>query len=162
MNISEKELEDYLVGHLDKIAWDNTELKYLDRQVRLDGGAIDILAEVVCGEDSDICVIELKTCGLDDSAVGQIIRYGGLVADRLELGPTDKPSLILVGAACPSSILRGCVSVGIAAWVYDLTFDGVVFKSLTDEVFQTAWDRARAKYRLSRQNEEASRDIADE
>lgn len=147
MNISEKELEDYLVEHLDKIAPLDTELKYIDRQYKLDGSIIDILATI----DDEPCIVELKTHELNDAAVGQIIRYAGLVARAAHYGPSIRPHMILVGSSCPPSILPGCVALGITVWTYTLALDGVIFNNVSN----IEWHAMFKRYKERREKETA-------
>lgn len=67
----ERDIEDHLVHHLPQI---EKGLKLTGRQVKIDIGRIDLLAEDATGAR---VVIELKVGEAKDSAVGQIARYMG-------------------------------------------------------------------------------------
>lgn len=68
-DMTEKELEDYLVNHIDIIEKD---LVYIDRQVKIDGGVLDIIAK---DKNNNYVVIELKTNNRDKRLVWQSIHY---------------------------------------------------------------------------------------
>lgn len=67
----EKDLEDYLEEHLDKI---EVGLKLVERQHKTTVGSIDLLAEA---KNGDLVVIELKKGIAADKVFGQICRYMG-------------------------------------------------------------------------------------
>lgn len=67
----ERDVETHLVRNLDSI---EKGLRFVDRQVSIDVGRVDILAEDAAGRR---VVIELKVGQAKDSAVGQIARYLG-------------------------------------------------------------------------------------
>jgi hypothetical protein len=67
----EKDLEDYLEKHLDKI---EAGLTLVERQHKTTVGSIDLLAEAASG---DLVVIELKKGLAADKVFGQICRYMG-------------------------------------------------------------------------------------
>jgi hypothetical protein len=67
----ERDVETHLVRNLDAI---EKGLRFIDRQVNIEVGRVDILAEDATGRR---VVIELKVGQAKDSAVGQIARYLG-------------------------------------------------------------------------------------
>ncbi len=67
----ERDIEDHLVSNLEVI---EKGLKLVGRQIKIDVGRIDILAE---DETKARVVIEVKVGEAKDSAVGQIARYLG-------------------------------------------------------------------------------------
>lgn len=67
----ERDIEDHLVHHLDSI---ESGLNFVGRQVTIDVGRVDILAE---DSNGDRVVIEVKVGEAKDSAIGQIARYLG-------------------------------------------------------------------------------------
>ena len=67
----EKDLEDYLEKHLDKI---ESGLKLVERQHKTTVGSIDLFAEA---KNGDLVVIELKKGLAADKVFGQICRYMG-------------------------------------------------------------------------------------
>jgi hypothetical protein len=79
----EKELEDYVVDHLDDVfslITENPHVTLLGRQVRCRYGIIDILAF----QGSTLFVIELKAVKADDNTAGQLQRYRHAI-DRVGL-----------------------------------------------------------------------------
>ena len=66
----ERDLEDYLVDHLEVL---EPGLYLQERQVQTDVGVIDIVAR----HDKHFVIIELKAAEAADAAVGQILRYMG-------------------------------------------------------------------------------------
>lgn len=69
----EKDLEDYLVDHLDAI---EEGLELVQRQFGTAAGTIDILARSAAGE---LVVIELKKVRASDKVFGQVCRYMGCI-----------------------------------------------------------------------------------
>lgn len=69
----EKDLEDYLIEHPELI---EAGLKLVDRQCRIEVGAIDMLCRAANG---DQVVIELKKVRASDKVFGQICRYIGCI-----------------------------------------------------------------------------------
>lgn len=82
--ISEKDLENYLILNMDKI---EKGMTYIDRQVIVDGGIIDII-----GKDKDevITIIELKV-EEDKKIIWQCLHYPKIVKEKYR---TDKVRLI--------------------------------------------------------------------
>ena len=70
----ERDIENHLIHHLDRI---EAGLMFVDRQVVVDVGRIDILARDGKGQR---VVVELKVGEAKDAAVGQIARYLGWYA----------------------------------------------------------------------------------
>lgn len=70
----EKDLEDYVVSHLNDVFGliiDNPHVTLLGRQVRCRYGIIDLLAY----QDSTLFIVELKAVKADDNTAGQLQRY---------------------------------------------------------------------------------------
>lgn len=74
INVSEKDLEDFLVSNIQKY---HPDLKIIKRQFRTSCGIIDLLAKDTSYRygDNVYVVIELKIGELDASAVCQVLRY---------------------------------------------------------------------------------------
>ena len=72
----ERDVEAHLIQNLGAV---EPGLRYVDRQVSIDVGRVDILAEDASGRR---VVIELKVGEAKDAAVGQIVRYLGWYAKR--------------------------------------------------------------------------------
>lgn len=66
--ISEKDLENYLVYNIELI---EEGMEFIDRQVKVDGGIIDIIAK---DKEDNICIIEVKI-DEDKSIIWQSIHY---------------------------------------------------------------------------------------
>jgi hypothetical protein len=72
INVSEKDLEDFLVSNIQKY---HPDLKIIKRQFITSCGIIDLLAKDTSYGDNVYAVIELKIGELDASAVCQVLRY---------------------------------------------------------------------------------------
>lgn len=72
----ERDVEEHLIRNLDTL---ETGLRFVERQVVIDVGRVDILAE---DADGRRVIIELKVGEAKDAAVGQIARYLGWYARR--------------------------------------------------------------------------------
>ncbi|MCI8210777.1 hypothetical protein AUC61_14660 [Pseudomonas sp. S25] len=90
----ERDVETYLVRNLDSI---EKGLRFVDRQVNIEVGRIDILAEDAAGRR---VVIELKVGQAKDSAVGQIARYLGWYARR----DGTRPRGMLIASDFPDAV----------------------------------------------------------
>lgn len=97
----ERDIEDHLIHHLEGI---EKGLAYVDRQVVVDVGRIDILAKDANGQR---VVIEVKVGEAKDSAVGQIARYLGWYARA-----DGKPARgILVAAEFPDGVRYAATAI---------------------------------------------------
>jgi len=90
----ERDVETHLVRNLDSI---ENGLRFVDRQVRIDIGRVDILAEDATGRR---VVIELKVGPAKDSAVGQIARYLGWYTRQ----DGKRPRGILIASEFPDAV----------------------------------------------------------
>jgi len=97
----ERDIEDHLVHHLEGI---EKGLTFVDRQVVVDVGRIDILAQDVNGQR---VVLEVKVGEAKDSAVGQIARYLGWYA-RVDGKPARG---ILVAAEFPEGVRYAATAI---------------------------------------------------
>lgn len=96
LSISEKDLEDYLVNHLDKL---EPGLKFVTRQLELGEGRIDILALDTKG---NYVIIELKTA-IDKSLIWQCMYY----PDELkQIYKTNRVRMITVCPEYPTYLLK--------------------------------------------------------
>ena len=95
-SIQEKDLEDYLIQHLDKI---ENGLTYVTRQFDLNEGRIDILA---MDKDEKYVIIELKTA-IDKTLIWQCMYY----PDELkQLYKTRKVRMITIAPEYPDYLLK--------------------------------------------------------
>ena len=90
----ERDVETHLVRNLDII---EKGLRFVDRQVNIEVGRVDILAEDAAGRR---VVIELKVGQAKDSAVGQIARYLGWYARQ----DGKRPRGMLIASECPEAV----------------------------------------------------------
>ena len=134
ISLSERELGDYLVEHLDKIA--PPGIKLAPGQPLKNSG--DFLARVYQGGKLiGWCVVVSKAHELNIADVGHIIRQTGLhvLAAHRRVIPGSLPRMILVGSSCPLAIVAGCVGAGVAVWTYKLGLDGIEFECITTEPY---------------------------
>ena len=97
----ERDLEDHLVKHLDLI---ESGLVLIGRQVTIDVGRIDILAE---DSNGSRVVIEVKVGDAKDAAIGQIARYLGWYT-KIEEKP---PRGILIAADFPDPVRYAAAAI---------------------------------------------------
>ena len=90
----ERDVETHLVRNLDSI---EKGLRFIDRQVSIEVGRVDILAEDASGRR---VVIELKVGQAKDSAVGQIARYLGWYARQ----DGKRPRGMLIASEFPEAV----------------------------------------------------------
>ena len=90
----ERDVETHLVRNLDSI---EKGLRFVDRQVNIEVGRVDILAEDAAGRR---VVIELKVGQAKDSAVGQIARYLGWYARQ----DGKRPRGMLIASEFPEAV----------------------------------------------------------
>lgn len=90
----ERDVETHLVRNLDSI---EKGLRFIDRQVSIEVGRVDILAEDAAGRR---VVIELKVGQAKDSAVGQIARYLGWYTRQ----DGERPRGILIASDFPEAV----------------------------------------------------------
>ncbi|WP_421526299.1 endonuclease NucS domain-containing protein [Pseudomonas yamanorum] len=90
----ERDVETHLVRNLDSI---EKGLRFIDRQVNIEVGRVDILAEDTSGRR---VVIELKVGQAKDSAVGQIARYLGWYARQ----DGKRPRGMLIASEFPEAV----------------------------------------------------------
>lgn len=90
----ERDVETHLVRSLDSI---EKGLRFVDRQVSIDVGRVDILAEDSNGRR---VVIELKVGTAKDSAVGQIARYLGWYGRQ----DGQRPRGMLIASEFPEAV----------------------------------------------------------
>ncbi|NIE72986.1 DUF91 domain-containing protein [Pantoea sp. Ap-967] len=90
----ERDVETHLVRSLDSI---EKGLRFIDRQVSIDVGRVDILAEDAAGRR---VVIELKVGQAKDAAVGQIARYLGWYGRR----DSKRPRGMLIASEFPDAV----------------------------------------------------------
>ena len=98
----ERDLEDHLVQHLDSI---ESGLVLVGRQVAIDVGRIDILAE---DSNGGRVVIEVKVGDAKDAAIGQIARYLGWYKKTEEKPPRG----ILIAADFPDPVRYAAAAIG--------------------------------------------------
>lgn len=90
----ERDVETHLVRNLDSI---EKGLRFIDRQVSIEVGRVDILAEDASGRR---VVIELKVGQANDSAVGQIARYLGWYSRQ----DGKRPRGMLIASEFPEAV----------------------------------------------------------
>lgn len=90
----ERDVETHLVRNLDSI---EKGLRFIDRQVSIEVGRVDILAADASGRR---VVIELKVGQAKDSAVGQIARYLGWYARQ----DGKRPRGMLIASEFPEAV----------------------------------------------------------
>ncbi|WP_130926660.1 endonuclease NucS domain-containing protein [Pseudomonas sp. Sample_14] len=90
----ERDVETHLVRNLDSI---EKGLRFVNRQVNIEVGRVDILAEDATGRR---VVIELKVGQAKDSAVGQIARYLGWYARQ----DGERPRGMLIASEFPDAV----------------------------------------------------------
>lgn len=115
----ERDIEDHLVHNLDFI---ESGLKLVGRQVQIDVGRIDILAEDAKGTR---VVIEVKVGDAKDSAVGQIARYMGWY---LKVDGTA-PRGILIAADFPEGVRYASAAIpqlALLAYRVQFSFEKIV------------------------------------
>ena len=97
----ERDIEEHLIHNLDTI---EKGLKFKDRQVRIDVGIVDILAEDSAGGR---VVIEIKVGEANDKAIGQIAKYLGWYGRKDEKPPRG----ILIAADFPDPVRYAAMAV---------------------------------------------------
>ena len=95
-HINEEQLEDYIADNIGII---EEGMNYLDRQIEIPGGIIDILGK---DKNNNVCVIELKI-GEDKSLVWQAIHYPKEIGKRYN---TKKVRMITVAPSYSKYILE--------------------------------------------------------
>ncbi|MDE4538048.1 DUF1016 family protein [Pseudomonas sp. ITEM 17296] len=90
----ERDVETHLVRSLDSI---EKGLRFVDRQVSIDVGRVDILAEDTNGRR---VIIELKVGQAKDAAVGQIARYLGWYGRK----DRQRPRGMLIASEFPEAV----------------------------------------------------------
>ncbi len=119
--ISENDLEDYLINHLDLI---EDGLKFVSRQFILPEGRLDILAR---DKQNNMVIIELK---IDDDKriVWQSVYY------RLEMNkkfPNQNIRIMTIMKNYPSYLLEPLLAVNVEPFEYDLIVKDREIKDLT-------------------------------
>lgn len=97
----ERDVETYLVRNLDSI---EKGLRFIERQVSIEVGRVDILAEDATGRR---VVIELKVGQAKDSAVGQIARYLGWYSRQ----DGKRPRGMLIASEFPEAVRYAIESI---------------------------------------------------
>ena len=100
-SVSKRDVEEHLIRNLETI---EKGLRLIDRQVRIEVGIVDILAEDISGRR---VVIELKVGEAKDSAVGQIARYLGWYGQK----DRKPPRGILIAAEFPDPVRYAATAV---------------------------------------------------
>lgn len=109
----ERDIEDHLISNLEVI---EKGLKLVGRQVKIDVGRIDILAE---DETKARVVIEVKVGEAKDSAVGQIARYLGWYAHSEGKAPRG----ILIAAEFPEGVRYAATTIpNLTLLAYKINF----------------------------------------
>lgn len=109
----ERDVEEHLIRNLSSV---EEGLVFVDRQVSIDVGRVDILAEDVNGQR---VVIELKVGEAKDAAVGQIARYLGWYA-RQDGKP---PRGMLIASEFPEAVRYAAEAVkGLSLVQYRVQF----------------------------------------
>lgn len=119
--ISENDLENYLITHLDLI---EDGLKFISRQFILPEGRIDILARDV---EDNLVVIELKIDD-DKKVVWQSVYYKIEMQKRF---PNDNIRILTVLKSYPSYLLEPLFAVNVEPYEYDLIVQDKKIKDLT-------------------------------
>lgn len=109
--ISEKTFEDYLIDHLNLIEED---LVFLDRQIDVNGGTIDILAK---DRNSNLCIIEVKIKE-DKRIVWQALYYPDEIKSKYN---TDYIRMLTVAPKYSNHIMKSLSSIeGVEMFDYDI------------------------------------------
>lgn len=109
----ERDVESHLVRNLDSI---EKGLRFIERQVSIDVGRVDILAEDAKGRR---VVIELKVGQAKDSAVGQIARYLGWYGRQ----GGQRPRGMLIASEFPEAVRYAAEAIpGLSLVEYKVQF----------------------------------------
>lgn len=105
INVSEKDLEDFLVSNIQKY---HPDLKIIKRQFRTACGIIDLLAKDISLSygDNVYVVIELKIGELDASAVCQVLRYTQYLNSEMSKNGTRFFYPLLIGSSVSEEISK--------------------------------------------------------
>lgn len=117
----ERDVETHLVRNLDSI---EKGLRFVDRQVSVDVGRIDILAEDASGRR---VVIELKVGQAKDSAVGQIARYLGWYGRQ----DGKRPRGLLIASEFPEAVRYAAEAISdlsLVEYKVQFAFNAVVIE----------------------------------
>ncbi|PMY37312.1 DUF91 domain-containing protein [Pseudomonas sp. GW456-L14] len=117
----ERDVETHLVRSLDSI---EKGLRFVDRQVSIDVGRVDILAEDATGRR---VVIELKVGQAKDAAVGQIARYLGWYTRQ----DGQRPRGILIASEFPEAVryaAEAITDLSLVEYKVQFTFNAVAIE----------------------------------
>ena len=117
----ERDVETHLVRNLDSI---EKGLRFIERQVSIDVGRVDILAEDATGRR---VVIELKVGQAKDSAVGQIARYLGWYSRH----DGKRPRGMLIASEFPEAVRYAAEAIpdlSLVEYKVQFTFNAVVIE----------------------------------
>lgn len=118
--ISETDLEDYLIEHLEDI---EDGLKYLTRQYILDEGRIDILAK---DKEDNIVIIEVKI-DIDKKICWQCLYYPTQIKKRY---PNKNIRMIVIMKEYPNYLLEPLNKLDIEKFKYDIKVKNMKIKKI--------------------------------
>lgn len=155
LNLSEKDIENYLWEHPDEIGYNSRSgpgayvTHWIGRQIEVPSGIIDLLGVLSTGQP---VVVEVKNVPLEGRAVAQVVRYTHdiycTVSSRYNKCAGDTVKSILIGTSIDNKTTHECIASKVIPMVFSSTMSLEITQIEFNREYEgQIWDK---RYSLSK------------